>query len=69
MMYVVGKGVQQDILAGAKWMLQAAEGGNARAVVNFNALFTNGEGGLKRDKALADRWNKFQTDHPPVVSQ
>lgn len=69
MMYVVGKGVQQDIPTGAKWMLQAAEGGNARAVTNFNALFTNGEGGLKRDKALADRWNKFIADHPVGASQ
>ena len=64
MMYAIGKGVQQDYHAAAKWFLTAAEAGNPRAAINYVGSLRSGMGNLRNDPELGARWSKFLASHP-----
>jgi TPR repeat protein len=63
MLYMVGKGVQQNPVEAAKWWIQAVEAGNPRAITNFGALVRSGQGGVRRTPELFARWTKYAADH------
>jgi len=56
---------QQNYAEAGKWWIKAAEGGNLHAANNAAMLYRNGEG-VPRDRAIADKWAKYVTDHPLV---
>ena len=58
MMYVVGKGVDQNNPEGAKWLAKAADAGDTLAATNAMMLYS-GSPGLPKDAALADRYTKL----------
>jgi TPR repeat protein len=64
MMYAIGKGVEQDYHAAAKWFLTAAEAGNTRAAINYVGSLRSGMGNLRADPELSSRWTKFLMAHP-----
>ena len=58
MMYVVGKGVEQNNPEGAKWLAKAADAGDTLAATNAMMLY-NGSPGLVKDAALAGKYAKL----------
>lgn len=55
-MYVVGKGVEQNNPEGARWLAKAAEAGDQLAATNAWMLYM-GSPGLAKDAALAERYS------------
>ena len=58
MMYVVGKGVEQNNPEGAKWLAKAADAGDTLAAFNAMMLYL-GSPGLAKDAALAEKYSKI----------
>lgn len=57
-LYVTGKGVEQNNPEGVKWLAKAADAGDSLAATNAWMLY-NGSPGLPRDTALADKYRKL----------
>lgn len=54
-MYVVGKGTEQDNAEGAKWLARAADAGDTLAATNAWMIY-NGSPGVPKNAALAERY-------------
>lgn len=65
MMYVVGKGVEQNNPEGAKWLAKAAEAGDPLAATNAMMLY-QGSPGLPKDAVLAERYQKIAASQSPL---
>ena len=57
-MYVVGKGVEQNNPEGVKWLAKAADAGDTLAATNAWMIYM-GSPGFPKDAALADRYLKL----------
>lgn len=58
MMYVTGKGVEQNMPEGAKWLAKAADAGDKLAATNAMMLY-KGSPGLPPNAALAEKYSKI----------
>lgn len=65
MMYVVGKGTEQNNPEGAKWLAKAADAGDTLAATNAMMLY-NGSPGLRKDAALAEKYTKIAATRTPL---
>ncbi len=59
-MYVVGKGTEQNNPEGAKWLAKAADAGDTLAATNANMLY-KGSPGLRPNKELAEKYLKISS--------
>lgn len=59
-MYVVGKGVEQNNPEGAKWLAKAADAGDTLAATNANMLY-KGSPGLRPNKELSEKYLKLSS--------
>jgi TPR repeat protein len=57
-MYVVGKGVEQNNPEGAKWLAKAADSGDTIAAFNAMMLYA-GSPGIKKDPVLTEKYLKI----------
>ncbi len=57
-MYVTGRGVEQDNAEGVKWLARAADAGDRLAATNAWMIY-NGSPGVRKDAALADKYLKL----------
>lgn len=62
-LFVTGKGVEQNNPEGAKWLAKAADSGDTNAAFNAMMLY-QGSPGLKKDAPLADRYLKIYSSRP-----
>lgn len=62
-MYVVGKGVEQNNPEGARWLAKAADAGDQLAATNAWMLYA-GSPGLSKNAALAERYLKLSRGVP-----
>ena len=64
-MYVVGKGVEQNNPEGAKWLAKAADAGDTLAATNATMIY-QGSPGVRKDAALAERYLKISASQTPL---
>ena len=67
-MYLTGRGVQQDYSAAALWFRKAAEQGYARAQSNLGTLYRDGQGVAQND-AEAVTWFRKAADQGDAVAE
>ncbi len=59
-MYVIGKGTEQNNPEGAVWLAKAADSGDKLAATNANMLY-NGSPGIRKNKDLAEKYLKISS--------
>ena len=67
-LYVLGQGVPQDDVEGARWLRLAADQGYALAEYNLGVMYDNGRGVLQ-DDAEATRWFRLAADQGFIPAQ
>lgn len=66
--YEAGDGLQPDVVQALSWYEQAAAQGERRAIERLATAYQNGELGLERDAALAQRWRRQLSREPFSLS-
>ena len=68
LMYVEGKGIIKDEIAGAYWYRKAAEQGITKAQVNLGLAYSMGQG-VTQDEAEAVRWYRKAAEKGDAIAQ
>ncbi|MCU7870892.1 MAG: sel1 repeat family protein [Candidatus Thiodiazotropha sp. (ex Lucinoma borealis)] len=61
MLYLFGKGVEQDASKGIGWLKEAAESGSYLAANELGQIYLSGKG-VERDEAEAVKWLELATE-------
>ncbi|MCU7930370.1 MAG: sel1 repeat family protein [Candidatus Thiodiazotropha sp. (ex Codakia rugifera)] len=61
MLYLIGKGVEQNASQGIEWLKEAAESGSYLAANELGQIYLSGEG-VERDEPEAIKWLELATE-------